>query len=110
MAERDELHPVGDTDGSGVGEIHGNESTWFVTYSDVQGGWPGDGNIDANPLFADAESGDLHLQAGSPCIDAGSNNAVPIVVATDLDANPRIVDGDADDVATVDMGAYELQP
>jgi parallel beta-helix repeat protein len=24
-----------------------------VTYSDVQGGWPGEGNIDTDPLFAD---------------------------------------------------------
>jgi hypothetical protein len=71
-------------------------STTTVSYSDVQGGWPGIGNIDADPLFADA---DLRLSAGSPCIDAGVNSAV--LVATDLDGNPRIVNG------IVDMGAYE---
>ena len=60
----------------------------LVTHCDVQGGWPGDGNIDSDPGFADAEDGDYHLnsQAGrwdataeqwvtdnvtSPCIDAG---------------------------------------
>ncbi len=59
-----------------------------VTYSDVQGGWPGEGNIDTYPLFAEPDNGDYHLkaQAGrwntstqswiiddvtSPCIDAG---------------------------------------
>ena len=59
-----------------------------VTYSDVQGGWPGEGNIDTDPLFDDPDNGDYHLksQAGrwnpssqswiiddvtSPCIDAG---------------------------------------
>jgi len=60
-----------------------------VTYSDIQDGWPDQGNIDADPLFADSSTGDFHLksQAGrwspggrfawtedlvtSPCIDAG---------------------------------------
>ena len=43
-----------------------------LSYCDVQGGWPGTGNIDADPRFADPESGDFHLGAGSPCRDAGS--------------------------------------
>ena len=34
-----------------IGEHFG--STISVTYSDIQGGWPGDGNIDADPLFVD---------------------------------------------------------
>ena len=60
-----------------------------VSYSDVQGGWQGQGNIDTNPLFADLAGGDYHLKswvgrwfAGtpsgwvtdnvtSPCIDTG---------------------------------------
>jgi hypothetical protein len=74
------------------------------------GGWEGAGNIDADPLFIDAEGGNFRLQEGSPCIDTGSNDAVPDDVTTDLDGNLRIVDGDGDDVATVDMGAYEFQP
>lgn len=65
-----------------------DSGTPVVTYSDVQGGWSGEGNIDTDPLFADAANGDYHLksQAGrwdsnsqswlidgiiSPCIDAG---------------------------------------
>lgn len=60
-----------------------------ITYSDIEGRWPGRGNIDADPLFADVSNGDYHLksQAGrwdpsseswrhdrvtSPCIDAGN--------------------------------------
>jgi hypothetical protein len=89
-----------------------------VTYSDVQGGCTvasgcttdETGNIDVDPLFVDGVSGDLRLQAGSPCIDTGSNDAVPDGVTTDLDGNPRIADGDGDDLATIDMGAYEYQP
>ncbi|MFH1719365.1 MAG: GLUG motif-containing protein, partial [Planctomycetota bacterium] len=67
---------------------NGDNSEIVVAYSDVQGGWPGEGNIDADPLFADTDNGDYHLksQAGrwdpvsedwviddvtSPCIDAG---------------------------------------
>lgn len=66
-------------------EIEGDAE---VTYCDVKGGWPGEGNIDADPCFADTTGGDYHLksQAGrwdpdgktwvvddvtSPCIDAG---------------------------------------
>ncbi|KPL19228.1 MAG: hypothetical protein AMJ92_04275 [candidate division Zixibacteria bacterium SM23_81] len=49
-----------------------------VTYSDVQGGWDGEGNIDEDPLFRDPENDDFHLMAtycgdpfDSPCIDMG---------------------------------------
>lgn len=50
-----------------------------ITYSDLQVDWPGDGNINADPLFRDRFNGDLHLmeidscgyQYNSPCIDAG---------------------------------------
>ena len=42
-----------------------------ATYSDIEGGWTGTGNIDSDPLFVDAGSGDYHLQSTSPCIDAG---------------------------------------
>ncbi|MHC4499615.1 MAG: S8 family serine peptidase, partial [Planctomycetota bacterium] len=42
-----------------------------ITYSDVKGGWSGQGNIDADPVFVDAVGGDYHLLGGSPAIDAG---------------------------------------
>jgi len=42
-----------------------------VIYSDIEGGWEGEGNIDSNPLFVDPDNGDFHLMFGSPCIDTG---------------------------------------
>ncbi|RKY16187.1 MAG: hypothetical protein DRP63_05845, partial [Planctomycetota bacterium] len=66
--------------------------------------------IHDDPLFVDATGGDFHLQDSSPCIDAGRNSYVPSGVSEDLDGNQRIVDGDNNGTATVDMGAYEYQP
>jgi predicted outer membrane repeat protein len=43
----------------------------IITYSDIQGGWAGTGNIDEDPLFVDPAIGDYSLQPISPCIDAG---------------------------------------
>ncbi|GAH95781.1 unnamed protein product, partial [marine sediment metagenome] len=93
---------------------------------DIQGGWPGLGNIDADPLFvelgywADVNDqnivvepnepnaiwvdGDYHLLEGSPCIDAGDPNYVAEPNETDLDGRPRVIGG------RIDMGAYEYSP
>jgi hypothetical protein len=43
-----------------------------VFYSDIKGGWLGEGNIDADPMFVDTANGDYRLKTGSPCIDAGT--------------------------------------
>ncbi|GEM_PF-706225 len=42
-----------------------------ITYCDIQGGMPGNGNIDSDPLFVNASAGDYHLRGTSPCIDSG---------------------------------------
>lgn len=42
-----------------------------LAYCDVRGGWPGQGNIDADPQFVLAEKHDYRLLWESPCIDAG---------------------------------------
>jgi len=56
-----------------------------VTYSNVQGGWEGQGNIDTDALLTP----DGHLRAGSACIDAGDPNSDP-VVTVDIDGEARI--------------------
>ena len=89
-------------------EIYNQYSSPNVTYSDVQGDWAGTGNINADPGFVNAAVGNLRLSPGSPCIDKGSNAAVPSGITADLDGSPRIIDGDCDDIDVVDMGAYEF--
>ncbi len=57
----------------------------LVSYSDIQGGYAGTGNINLDPLFVDALNGDFHLQSASPCIDAGDP-------ASPLDPDSTITD------------------
>ncbi len=49
---------------------------------------------------------DLHLRYGSPGIDAGTD--LSATLTTDLDGNPRPLDGNGDGIAAFDMGAYEF--
>lgn len=46
-----------------------------ISYCDILGGWTGEGNIDADPLFETGPLSDYHLSATSPCIDAGNPDA-----------------------------------
>ena len=97
------------------GQITDNSENLTVRYSNVEGGWPGQGNIDADPLFVDPDNGDYHLSPGSPSIDAADNTAVPKGIDTDLDGRNRFVDTRCTDDTgkgkppIVDMGAYEFQ-
>lgn len=74
-----------------------------ISDSIIAGGYEGGTNIiDADPLFVDVENGDLHLQSGSPAVDAGNGDVEdPSLPATDFEGNLR-VRGTA-----VDFGAYE---
>jgi predicted outer membrane repeat protein len=76
-----------------------------ITYSDIEGGWTGTGNMDSDPLFVDPGYGDFHLQSGSPCINVGNNSAVPPGLVTDFEGDERIFDS-----GTVEMGADEYAP
>lgn len=83
----------------------------FFDFSNVVGGWPGEGNINADPLFVDPRSweeaptaeGDYHLTSGSPCIDVGTGDAVAFPALPEYD-----IDGDARPQGVeFDMGADE---
>lgn len=104
----------GDSNSEIYNETSGTPSTSNFTYSLAQGCNPGGawtaacgvngGNIlaDGDPLFVDPTQGNLRLRTASAAIDKG-NNAIISSGATDLDGNPRILNG------TVDLGAYEYQ-
>jgi len=111
--------------GNSSQQIVDDYNNCVVTYSNVQGGWPGDRNIDADPCFADADGPDnvigteddnLRLAPGSPCIDIGNNDVdtdpwipgIQPLPETDIDGRPRIIDGDCNDTDVIDMGAYEF--
>ena len=59
------------------------------------------GNMDADPLFKNSESGDYHLTVDSPCMNMGTN-AAPGLPTRDFEKDPRIMRG------IVDIGADEF--
>ena len=86
-------------------------ATTTITYSVVQGGWAGTGNLDLDPLLGPlADNGGFNfthaLYPGSPAIDAGDPANCP---ATDQRGFPRPIDGDGVDGPRCDMGAYEAE-
>lgn len=72
----------------------GSPSAWYAPF-----GIDGGGNIDVDPLFASED--DLHLQAGSPCMDKGIVEGAP---EYDIDGDRRAR------VDFLDMGADEVEP
>ncbi len=78
------------------------DSSINITYSDIEGGWEGSGNIDADPLYIYSNDNvpDYHLTDSSPCIDKGTSEGAP---ADDIDNDPR------PQGAGFDMGADEVK-
>ena len=54
-----------------------------VRFSNIEGGWEGEGNINTNPLLVFKE-GAIIIDSESPCIDTGSDSLLPID-ALDID-------------------------
>jgi hypothetical protein len=101
-------------------QIFNYDSNSIITYNNIEGDWPGVGNIDVDPLFVDANNGDYHLKSEgwrwdsnrevwtwdgvtSACIDAGNPGSplgdelltIPVDPENKWGINRRI-----------DMGAY----
>ena len=96
--------------GNAAYQIQTDESVPVVTFCDVQGGYPGEGNIDSKPCFFapslgagpgyDGLGANWALRSCSPCINTGTEIELP---ETDLAGSPRIYSD------VVDVGAYENQ-
>ncbi|MCH7720171.1 MAG: hypothetical protein IH988_04165, partial [Planctomycetes bacterium] len=106
-----------DPDVSGPFTSQGNnligDGTGSTGFTDgVNSDQVGTGGSPINPLLGPLQdnggSTSTHaLLTGSPAIDAGNNTGVP---ATDQRGFARIVDGDLDGTATIDIGAFEFLP
>lgn len=87
----------------------------LTTYTNVQGGYTGTGNINSDPVFVNASAGDYSLQSSTPCDNVG-NGTMPDDLG-DLDWDtitsepvPLDLAGNIRAVFAIDMGAYEVQP
>ena len=74
--------------------------TPMVAFSLIQAEsvWPGTGNIGGDPLFVNEAAGNLHLQQGSPAVNAGFNN---------FNSEDKDIEGNPRKIGIIDMGAYE---
>lgn len=94
-------------------------SSITVTYSNIEGGFPGAGNINNDPLFIDPKlyvipfsGGNYRLKIGSPCIDAANSDSP--TPNYDADDNNRFDDPATPNTGTgmngqyYDIGAYEF--
>ncbi|MBE9483684.1 MAG: right-handed parallel beta-helix repeat-containing protein [Bacteroidetes bacterium] len=89
-----------------------------ASYSDIHGYFTASGNgtiylstgtIQENPLFIGTGNHPYALSHESPCVDAGNPDTIAMQLPLwDLAGNQRIWDGNGNDTATIDMGAYEF--
>ena len=93
--------------GNAGSQLHSAVGTFAPTYSCINGSWPGEGNIRIDPCFAAPDANDYHLRPDSESIDAGNSEFAAGPDETDIDGEPRIIDGDGNDTIVVDIGADE---
>ena len=58
---------IGQNTANADDQVHG---TIEITYSNIEGAYAGEGNIDDDPEFIDPENHDYHVEANSPIVDA----------------------------------------
>lgn len=100
----------GDEAGGVANEIYYSGGGVYISYSAIEGGWNGTGNIAIDPELVDQRpaseaptaAGDYHLTQYSPCIDKGTTTGAP---EYDFEGDPRLASVGGDDMP--DMGADE---
>jgi parallel beta-helix repeat protein len=95
---------------SGIPIVQAFSAVAQVTYTDIQGGFAGTGNLMTSPVFMDANGADDSTGTGdddfrlgrfSPCTDAGNDSAPGLVgVTVDQGGQPRFFD----DIGVIDTG------
>ena len=108
--------PVGidcDTSYSGISPTFTSNDLFATTGMLLRGSCAnalsGGGNVSADPQFArEGRRPNYRLTAGSPAIDAGMPTS--LAGSTDAAGRPRVVDGNGDGAAVIDLGAYEFKP
>ena len=84
-----------------------NGGSVTIAYSDIQGGWEGESNIDTDPLFTDPTAVDYTLQEGSLCIDAGT--AIFVFEGDTLVNIPNSsYNGNAPDIGAFEYGSVSV--
>lgn len=97
--------------GSGIKQVRAQPSEVQAKFSDIVGGWEGEGNIAEIPRFRGQdgpddnqqtyEDNDYHLLPASPCVNGG-DPALGSMGDDDIDGRMRVFEG------RIDMGCDEL--
>ncbi len=78
---------------------------FYTRWSDIDGGYPGEGNFNVDPFFLESGEHPYGLQDESPCLNRGAADTTGLnLPALDLAGNSRLVAG------RLDVGAYEGDP
>jgi len=91
-------------------DLYGTLSSSKITYCCIEdGNFDGiNGNINDNPQFKSAGTGDFRIKNDSPCIDAGNDGAPGLaLLERDFQNQERIFEFDNSGTQSVDIGADE---
>ncbi|MBF0235251.1 MAG: right-handed parallel beta-helix repeat-containing protein [Desulfamplus sp.] len=79
-----------------------------ITYSDIHGGFEGEGNMNFDPHFVDSDNQNYYLEPDSPCIDKGQI-VMTTISDTDILGSPLYC-GTSYDIGAYEYGFIESNP